>query len=269
MTGTAQLFDLSGRVAVITGAASGFGRVFATLFAEAGAEIIAADRDAERVQETADIVIEAGGKARAVTVDVADAASVQTLAEVVAEGGRGAHVLVNNAGIANVAKRVHELPIEAWNEVLAVNLTGAFLCSRAVLPLMLAVGGGSIVNISSIAGLIGVYPDFAMLNAVYASAKAGLIGLTRQTAVEYAKDNIRANAIAPGWHGGTRLGEANRRGRSNAETAKFEDTILEGTPMGRRGTPEELGPLALYLASDASSYVTGQVFTQDGGWTAA
>jgi NAD(P)-dependent dehydrogenase (short-subunit alcohol dehydrogenase family) len=161
------------------------------------------------------------------------------------------------------------VPIEDWQRVIATNLTGVFLCTRAAIPVMLASGrGGSIINIASIVGIIGHYPDFPMVSASYAAAKAGVIGFTRQVAIEYAKDNIRANAIAPGWHGGTRLGLATRAGMSNAQVAAFEETIVTGTPMGRRGTPEELQGLAVYLAGNASSYVTGQVFVEDGGWTA-
>ena len=160
------------------------------------------------------------------------------------------------------------MPVESWNEVVAVNLTGVFLCTRAVIPQMLEAGGGSIINISSILGLAGHYPDFAMANICYSATKAGVVGITRQAAAEYAADNIRVNAIAPGWHGGTRLGEDNRRSMSNELISRFEDAVLDGTPMRRRGVAEELAGLALYLASAASSYMTGQVIANDGGWTA-
>lgn len=269
MAGAMQQFDLSGRAALVTGAGSGLGRVFAETFAAAGASVVAADRDGERAEETAQLISAAGGRCIATVADVADPGSVEAMAALAERELGGCGILVNNAGISTPAHRVHELPVEAWNELIAINLTGTFLCSRAILPQMLTQGGGAIINIASILGLVGHYPGSAMVTASYAASKGGVIALTRQTAVEYAKDEIRANAIAPGWHGGTRLGEANRRGMTNAQVDLFEESILHGTPMGRRGRPEELGALALYLASDASSYVTGQVFTQDGGWTAA
>ncbi len=169
---------------------------------------------------------------------------------------------------ASIVFETRAIPLDDWHELISINLNGVFYCCKAVIPLMLQSGSGSIINISSIAGLIGHYPGFSMLTANYSSAKAGLIGMTRQMAVEYAKDNIRANAIAPGWHGGTRLSERNKANLSNQHISNFEENILQLTPMGRRGLPDELGGLALYLASDASSYLTGQVITQDGGWTA-
>ncbi len=259
------LFDLSGKTCLVTGAASGLGRAFAEGFASYGAEVICADRDEPGAAETVLMIGEAGGTARPIHVDVADHASVARMVK--ASGGR-IDVLVNNAGIATPARRAHEIPLEDWHRLIGINLTGVFLCTRAVLPVMMAEGGGSIVNIASILGLAGHYPGFAMVTASYAAAKAGVIGFTRQVAVEYAKDGIRCNAIAPGWHGGTRLGNATKAGMSNETMAKFEDCIVADTPMGRRGTPDELQGLAIYLASGASSYVTGQVFTQDGGWTA-
>jgi gluconate 5-dehydrogenase len=115
--------------------------------------------------------------------------------------------------------------------------------------------------------MVGLYPDISIMNVAYSATKAGVIGLTRQVAAEYAKDKIRVNAIAPGWHGGTRLGENVRRDLSNAHIAKFEDHIVAATPMGRRAVPDELSGLVLYLASDASSFMTGQVIANDGGWT--
>jgi NAD(P)-dependent dehydrogenase (short-subunit alcohol dehydrogenase family) len=262
-------FDLAGKVALVTGAGSGLGRSFARGFAQYGAEAICADRDEAGAAETVSLIASAGGNARAAHVDVAAAASVKAMADRLAQSHGRIDVLVNNAGISVPARRAHELPLEDWDRLIAINLTGVFLCTRAVIPLMLANGGGSIVNIASIVGIVGVYPGFPMVSAAYAAAKAGVSGFTRQVAIEYAKDKIRVNAIAPGWHGGTRLGAATKAAMTNAQVAAFEDTILKVTPMGRRGVADELQGLALFLASPASSYVTGQVFVQDGGWTAA
>lgn len=269
MSEASKLFDLSGKVVLVTGAGSGLGLAFSRGLAAFGAEVICADRDSSRAEESVALIQNAGGSALPVHVDVADAASVQSLADrLLASHGR-IDVLFNNAGVTSIPKRVHELPVEEWDRVIAINLRGIFLCSRAVLPLMLSGGGGSIVNIASIIGVIGYYPDFPIVPANYAAAKSGVIGFTRQLAVEYAKDNIRANAIAPGYHAGTRLGDAYKASLTGDELARRESAIAAATPMGRRGLPEELLGLAIYLASDASRYMTGQVIAHDGGWTAA
>jgi gluconate 5-dehydrogenase len=128
--------------------------------------------------------------------------------------------------------------------------------------------GGSIINVASILGLGGYYPDFPASSADYAAAKAGVIGFTRQVAVEYAAEKVRANVIAPGWHGGTRLGDGRRRERTKEEEERFYSEMHRRIPMKRRGDASEILGLALYLASPASAYLTGQVITQDGGWTA-
>jgi NAD(P)-dependent dehydrogenase (short-subunit alcohol dehydrogenase family) len=262
-----RLFDLSGKVALVTGAAVGLGRVFAHVLARFGAEVICADVDAGGVQATAAALQANGTKSRAVTVDVSDPVSVDAMiAQIGADAPIG--ILVNNAGIAGVPYRVHELPVGDWNRVLAVNLSGTFLVTRAVLPLMLAAGGGSIVNLSSLLGSDGYYPGAAVTAVSYGASKAGVAGFTRQVAMEYARDNIRVNAIAPGWHGGTQLGRERRATATAQELAAFEAAIVRDTPMGRRGRPEELEGLMIYLASDASRFVTGQVFAHDGGWTA-
>jgi len=151
--------------------------------------------------------------------------------------------------------------------LIAVNLKGVFLCSRAVLPAMIKAQRGSIVNIASLLGLRGHYPGFPCANVNYAAAKAGVDGMTRQLAAEYAADGIRVNAICPGWHEGTALGRE-RKAVAPEEVARFDEAIYRRVPMGRKGQPEELDGLIVYLASDASSYVTGQSFSHDGGWTA-
>lgn len=264
----AEMFDLSGKVALVTGAGSGLGRAFSEGLASVGARVVCTDRDRGRADETTALINSKRNDAISICVDVADPQSVQAMAEQVTRACGRVDVLINNAGIATMPMRIHEMPIEDWDRLMAINLRGVFLCSRATIPLMLASGGGSIINIASIIGIVGHYPGFPANGANYAAAKAGTIGFTRQLAAEYAKDGIRANAIAPGWHGGTRLAEERKAKAPAEEIARFEEVILRGTPMGRRGQPEELQGLAVYLASDASRYVTGQVFVQDGGWTA-
>jgi len=269
MTQPSNLFDLKGKVALVTGAGSGLGREFSRGLAQFGAEVICADQDLSWAKETAGLIQSAAGHASSFQVDVADAASVQALADHAAASCGRVDILFNNAGIAAIPKRAHELSVEEWDRLIAINLRGVFLCTRAIVPIMLAGAGGSIVNIASIVGVIGHYPGFAMVGASYAAAKAGVIGFTRQIAVEYAKDNIRANAIAPGWHGGTRLASKAKASLTAETIARYESAIVAGTPMGRRGRPEELVGLAIYLASDASRFLTGQVIAHDGGWTAA
>jgi NAD(P)-dependent dehydrogenase (short-subunit alcohol dehydrogenase family) len=258
-----ELFDLSGKTAFITGAGAGLGRAFAAALADAGAAIIAADIVEDRVEETTDILSKAGKTCEALTLDVAESEAVAD----VFEGLEKIDILINNAGITTPALRTHEIEIEDWRRLLDIHLNGAYYCTRAAIPKMLAGGGGSIINIASIVGEVGVYPDFPMVTASYAAAKAALSGLTKQLAAEYAADGIRANAIAPGWHGGTRLGERNQASMTNEQISRFEEAISTGVPMGHRGTPDNLDGLVVYLASDASSYLTGQIIVHDGGWT--
>lgn len=258
---------MTGKAVLVTGAAGGLGRIFAVALADVGAALLCADRDVAGAQETVAIVVARGGSARAIEVDVSHEASVDEMMEQLGPDAR-IDVLVNNAGIATVPVRVHELPVAEWDRVIAINLRGTFLCTRAVLPLMLAAGGGSIINLSSVLGLGGYYPGFPATAVNYGSSKAGVVGFTRQVAMEYARDNVRVNAIAPGWHPGTQLGHERRASATPEVIAEFIATITRDTPMGRLGRPEELEGLIVYLASDASQYVTGQVFTQDGGWAA-
>jgi NAD(P)-dependent dehydrogenase (short-subunit alcohol dehydrogenase family) len=262
------MFDLAGKRALITGAGSGLGRAFSLALAAFGAHVVAADRNEAWARETAELAAKEGGQATAMVVDVTDAASVTGVAEQLRASVARIDVLVNNAGIATAPARMHEMTVEDWDRLMAVNLRGVFLVSRAMVPLMLG-GSGSIINIASIIGLVGYYPSFPSAAANYAAAKAGVVGFTRQVAAEYARDGIRANAIAPGWHEGTRLG-AERRAASSPETlARFDGSIVARTPMARKGQPGELEGLIVYLASDASRFVTGQVFAHDGGWVAS
>jgi NAD(P)-dependent dehydrogenase (short-subunit alcohol dehydrogenase family) len=247
-----QRFSLDGRTAVVTGAASGLGRAFALALAD--------------VQATA---AQIGDRAMAVVADLATVEEVERAAQCVLEWRSGAvDVLINNAGLATVPGRLLDVPVEDWDRVMGANLRSVFLCTRALLPALLASGRGSIINMSSFLGVVGLYPGTAITAIPYAASKAAIIGFTRQLAIEYAAEGLRVNAIAPGWHGGTRLARERAATASTADMAQFEAFIKSSVPMGRRGTPDELVGLVLYLASGASAYLTGQVLAHDGGITA-
>ncbi|HXE17879.1 MAG TPA: SDR family NAD(P)-dependent oxidoreductase [Stellaceae bacterium] len=268
MVDTARLFRLDGQTALVTGAASGLGQVIAEGYAAAGAEVICADIEAVRLDGVSRGIAEAGGKATALTLDVADEKSVEAAVAPLRQRRQRIDVLVNCAGVAAMPARTHELSIADWHRVIAINLTGTFLMTRAVLPMMLG-HEGSIVNLASVLGAGGgYYPGFPSTGLHYAATKAAIVGLTRQLAAEYAADNIRVNAIAPGWLFGTRLGDYRRSKMSDDEQKRFLAEIKARIPMGRTGAPEEILGLALYLAAPASRYVTGQLVAQDGGWTA-
>lgn len=266
---SAELFKLDGKVALVTGAGSGLGREMAVGLSAAGADVICADRDKGWVTETVSLIQSDGGKASRIVFDVTKEDEIVHLARAVSSSHGKLDVLINNAGVAPYPKRLHEVDSADWRRVIDVNLNGPFLVTRAIVPLMLEAGGGSIINIASLIGIGGFYPGFPVSGVAYAATKAGLAGMTRQIAAEYAKDNIRANAIAPGWQGaGTRLADHFKADWSADDRDRFEQAILSGTPMARRGEPKELQGLVIYLASDASRYVTGQVIAHDGGWTA-
>jgi NAD(P)-dependent dehydrogenase (short-subunit alcohol dehydrogenase family) len=262
------LFRMDGKVAVVTGAGSGFGRAFSLALAAYGATVVCAGRTLAPLEETVALVAEADGRAEALAVDVADEESVERFWHSLAARRGRADILVNNAGIITPTPvRTHELAVADWDRVNATNLRGVFLMTRRALALMLP-GPGSIINIGSIAGLRGYWPGFPSLAVDYAAAKTGVIGLTRQVAAEYAKEKIRANAIAAGWHTGTNLTAARNAQASPEAVERLLAALRQRIAMGERGQPDDLAGLVIYLASDASRYLTGQVIAHDGGWDA-
>jgi len=268
MSSGKNTFNLEGKTALVTGASSGLGRSFAQTLAEAGADVVIAARNLERLSETEAMLRKSGAKTLKIIADMSAPADVKRMIdEAVSKFGQ-LHIAVNNAGLITKPARLHEMPLEDWNQVISVDLTGVFLCMQREIDVMLKQGkGGSIINISSILGLVGLDPELKP-RVNYIASKHGLVGLTRQGAVEYAEYGIRVNAIAPGYFEGTSLSKDRLKVQTQEEQDLRERGILANTPMKRRGRAEELQGLLLFLASDASTYATGQVLYVDGGWTA-
>lgn len=260
------LFDLGGRVALVTGGGSGLGYEFCDILAEFGADVICADLYVERARETCGVIKKYGHEAFAIEVDVSQNNQVQSMFKQIIDRFDRLDILVNNAGIAPHYAVIDQIDIEDWHRVLNVNLHGVFYCMRESLRIMMNQKRGSIINISSICGFCAVDPDI-LAQAPYVASKAAVIGITRQAAVEYAQHGIRVNCIAPGWHHGTRLPESAGIKPTEEEIKSFGQMIASKTPMRRTGDPRELKGLLLYLASDSSSFVTGQTIVHDGGWT--
>jgi 3-oxoacyl-[acyl-carrier protein] reductase len=242
---------LEGRVSLVTGASRGIGRAIAQAFAAEGAHVVLAARDATKLAEAVAEIQAKGGKAEALALDVSDRASVEAgVAQVVAAHGRIDH-LVSNAGVTrdNLLLRMKD---EEWRQVLDTNLTGAFLCTQAVLKPMLKQRSGRIVTITSVVGLSGNAGQ-----ANYAASKAGVIGFTKSVAREVASRGITANAIAPGFI---------ETDMTAAMSEKAREAVFAAIPLGRVGRPEDVAGAALFLVSDAAAYVTGQVLAVDGGF---
>lgn len=255
-----NLFRLDGRTAFITGASSGLGVTFAEALSAAGANVVIAARREDRLHDLANGLKMKGGRALAIRCDVSDPEQVESaIAEAWQCFGR-IDVLVNNAGIVAEGPAVPEkVPHEAFEETMRVNLFGVWYCTQSAARRMLADGrGGSIINISSIAGLAGV-PDFPV---AYHTSKAAVLNLTRSIACSWADRGVRVNAIAPGWF----LTEINEQVLAHPDFRRWAES---GAAMNRIGNSEELVGALLFLASDASSYVTGQTIAVDGGTSAS
>jgi NAD(P)-dependent dehydrogenase (short-subunit alcohol dehydrogenase family) len=262
------MFDLSGKVVLITGGAIGLGKTFGEVLAEFGADVSIGDIDEAAAGQTASRIEKMGRRSLAVKADVTRPDEVQQMVEKTVAHFGAIDILINNAGVTAKGMRIHEMPLEVFDRVIDIDLRGVFICTRAVLPVMLKQGKGNIINIAS---AYAVRPFFNVCelkpNAPYVTAKTGLIGLTKETAVEYARDGIRANAVIPGWFTGTKLTAATEGLEYAAFMKQYDETVLRLTPMGRKGDPGELKGLMVYLASDASGFVTGQSFVVDGGVT--
>jgi NAD(P)-dependent dehydrogenase (short-subunit alcohol dehydrogenase family) len=251
-----QLFDLRGRVAIITGGSIGLGRQMAEGLAEMGANLALCARKKERCEQVAEELKVIGVDTLALSCDVTSPASIQEVVSATTAHFGKIDILINNAGTSWGA-RAEDMRLEDWNKVIETNLTGTFLCSQAVGKVMIAQRRGKIINIASIAGMAGSPPELEAIG--YAASKGGVITFTKDLARKWARHGIRVNAIAPGWFP-THM--------SGGVIEKNRERILQGIPLGRFGNEQDLKGAAVYLASDASDFVTGQILVVDGGQTA-
>jgi len=248
---------LEGKIALVTGATSGIGRAAAMIMARDGARVVAVGRREREGQETADLVQQAGGECEFVGCDVTDPGQVRELFEHLKSIYGRLDCAFNNAGVLTDTGRIHEMSDGDFSRALTVNVRGTWNCLKAELAMMVEQGGGSIVNDSSLNGLRA-----SLHRPAYTATKHAVVGLTRSAALDYARDGIRVNAVCPGPIDTAMMGRID----SGSEDARRR--IERSVPMGRYGTPEEVGELVSWLCSDASSYLTGQALSVDGGITA-
>ena len=250
-----QTQDFTGKVAIVTGGASGIGEAVAQAIAARGGQVVIADIDQGDAERAATAIGEAGGSAKAIKTDVADAAAVEAMVQFAVESYGGLDVAINNAGIGGPLSATGEYPLDGWRRVIDINLSGVFYGMRYQIPAMLARGGGAIVNVASILGYVGTPSSPA-----YVAAKHGVLGLTKAAALEYATRNIRINSVGPGYIETPLL------------TSALDDAALQAIagmhPVKRLGTSEEVANLIAFLASDAASFITGSYHLVDGGYTA-
>jgi 2-deoxy-D-gluconate 3-dehydrogenase len=249
------VFDLKGRVAIVTGGNGGIGLGMAQGLAGAGARVVLAARDQAKSRAAVADLERRGGEAMAVAVNVADEASVAALVRAAAERWGRIDVLVNNAGI-NIRKPAQDLSLAEWHQVVDTNLTSAFLCARAVYPLMKGAGGGKIVNIGSMMSIFG-----ASFAPAYGASKGGIVQLTKSLATAWARDNIQVNAVLPGWI------DTDLTRRARQEISGLNEAVLRRTPAARWGTIDDMAGIAVFLASPAADFITGAAIPVDGGYS--
>ncbi len=253
------MFDLSGKVALVTGGGSGLGRSICEAMAEYGGDVVCVGRTGKKIHETIDLIKGFGTRTMAITADVTDQTQIERAVDKTIKELGTIDITFANAAIREVGlQRIHEKPVEDWDIVMNANLRSVFLLMRAVFPVMVQKKAGNFISISSVGGLWPIADhEFPRLVTAYSTAKAGVIMLTKLAARQYAQDNIRVNVICPGYHV-TPLTPPEER-------AAFDAEMIPHIPLGRAARSDEIKGLAVWLASDASSYVTGQILVQDGG----
>ncbi|MCY9119692.1 SDR family oxidoreductase [Bacillus spizizenii] len=249
---------LENKTAVITGAATGIGQATAEVFANEGARVMIGDINKDQMKETVEAIRKNGGEADAFHLDVSDENSVKAFADQIKDAYGTIDILFNNAGVDHEGGKVHEYPVDLFDRIIAVDLRGTFLCSKYLIPLMLE-KGGSIINTSSMSGRAA-----DLDRSGYNAAKGGITNLTRAMAIDYARNGIRVNSISPGTIE-TPLIDKLSGTKEQEMGVKFREANKWITPLGRLGQPKEMATVALFLASDDSSYVTGEDITADGG----
>jgi 2-deoxy-D-gluconate 3-dehydrogenase len=250
-----KLFDLTGRVAIVTGGNGGIGLGMARGMAEAGAAIIVAGRNEAKNAQAVKELTGFGAKAEAVAVDVTKEDSCRAMVAAAVKRFGRVDILVNNAG-TNIRKQPQEYALSEWHTVIDTNLTSAFLCSQAAYPEMKKAGAGKIINIGSMMSIFG-----ASFTSAYAASKGGIVQYTRATATAWAKDNIQVNAVLPGWI------DTDLTRKARKEIDGLHDRVLARTPAGRWGSPADHAGIAVFLASAASDFVTGTAIPVDGGYS--
>jgi NAD(P)-dependent dehydrogenase (short-subunit alcohol dehydrogenase family) len=255
---TLDLFRLDGKTAIVTGGGRGLGGYMAEALSDAGANVVLCSRKIEPLEEMRQEIEARGGHALAFSCDVTEQEDVDRVVETTVETFGSVDILVNNSG-ATWGAPPTEMPLEKFDQVIAVNVRGTFLMSQAVGRRMIERGsGGTIINISSVAALVGGHPDY-MQTVGYNSSKGAIISMTRDLATSWARHHLTVNAIAPGWFP-TRM--------SGGLIERFEERMLEDIPLRRFGNPEDLKGVVVFLASPAAAYITGQTIVVDGGATA-
>lgn len=250
-------YDFSGKVALVTGGASGIGRATSLAFAHGGAWVAVSDVNEDGGQNTVHMIQEAGGEALFFKCDVGSVESVNTMMTNIVKNMGRVDYAFNNAGIEGVSADTVQCSEENWDRIIDINLRGVWLCMKHEISLMIKNGGGAIVNCSSIAGLVGFQGSPA-----YVASKHGILGLTKTAALEFAKQNVRVNAICPG------VIQTPMIDRVTSKNISLQKQLMDSEPIGRLGTPDEIASAALWLCSDQSSFVTGHSLVVDGGWVA-
>ena len=249
------LFDLKGRVAIVTGGNGGIGLGMAQGLAQAGATVVIAGRNAAKSAAAVKDLEDAGGKASSIEVDVASETSCRALVAAAVQRHGRLDILVNNAGI-NIRKQPQDYTLAEWREVLDTNLSSAFVCSQAAYPEMKQAGGGKIINIGSMMSIFG-----ASFTTPYAASKGGIVQMSRALACAWAKDNIQVNSVLPGWI------DTDLTRNARKQVDGLHERVLARTPAGRWGAPGDFGGIAVFLASAASDFVTGTAIPVDGGYS--